>query len=351
MYGTVAATGAGYLAPYVKRYAQQKALKYGKYVGARAVSYAKNKAANAFNSYRAQGKKSITKPKIRSNNTSGGADAGYTIGHSTKISKSKKKSKKLEQSLKETPPVIYRDGNQSAQVCPDGQQYVSSIGSWWTYGNLTSANEGIPVAANMEARFWVEGGHIRTTFCNFTAIPVTLQIYDVVAKIDVPSGNDPQVLAANGLKAKYGNVTNPLSLPHVQLNESVAFKNAFKIEASKIVILSPGENHVHDNYFKIQKFFDNDKYQGLTAPSYVKGFTHLTMIRQLGALVTDDNSVSYGQNKIGWVNHFTADYKYPQGKAAGQLLAYNVNLPPTIVAANEKFNNESSGTALGNTQA
>lgn len=306
-----------------------------------------------WNSYQtaSKGVKKIKKVLGKRKNTSGGPPSkryknqslnggGHTLTYS-KFAKGKKKTK-IDDALLSAIPQMVRNSSSGSISTTEGRQgwqasNTSSFG--WSYADLNAL---LPASTSSESRLYVQSNSHKIVYCNCTNTEVTLEIYDWEAKID--NSVDPVTMLANSFAAKY-TTANALNAPHMNVSEATEFNRAYKVLKRTKKVLQPNENHEHNHFHAVNRYYDNNMYTNVTPPTYLAKFSSGVMIRTLGAVVTDDTKISYGISKVCYVSHKTEKYKVPQGTAAAQMVASIGTLPDTTLSV-EKFVEMETGAGI-----
>lgn len=341
------------LAPYAMKSGFALA-KYGP-AAAKAFGYGKL-AKSAYNGYqnynrsvapyrKKQTAKAVKRANFRSVQEFG--QEGHTVTKSNV--KIKKKLTKQAKILKETIPSLRRYTSELTAASTQGRQNWTEASSLWTYSQLgTYAGEN----DSAQMRTYIEGGSIKLILVNYTSTPVFIRIHDWVAKKDIFNGTPAEAIASS-LEDKYINTPDEYKYPWMNASESVQFNNQYKVKGMKDIILQPGENHVHDYYFTVNKYWINNTYTHTTPkPIYVAGITHGILVRTLGSIVkqSDANTNTYATTKVGLMMHHVQRWKTPSA-ISGQVMYAEQGAVPTAALATEEYLNEETGAPVLNTQA
>lgn len=310
------------------------------YRGARTVY----KAVNALQRYKGSALKSTRKTTAKRSNFRSKADHGDE-GHGMTRStvRTRKRKSKAEIRLREALPLLSKYTSDNILQSAEGRQNFTEIASIWYQSQLQSYAASTTAA---ERRFFVVGGSLKACLTNFTSTPVHMVIYDLRCKENMYSSDTSANTVANGLNAKY-NASDQATIPWQSPRESTEFRRYWTVLGTKNIILNPGETHVHDFFFKIDKYYTNNTDIGLTTPNYQKGFTHSLLVRTLGTLVKESGAstkITYAVTKVGNINHFRLDYKTPVSTSTNTLIAQQASKPQTGLA-NETYMDEDTGVA------
>jgi len=343
------------LAPYAMK-AGMAAVNYG---GVAKKAYAGAKLARAaysgykgVSAYKKASSKAKTKAKKKSDFRSPKQVDGMLHGISKDKVVSTRKAHEIK-SLKDSPHYIRRYVGDTPMISTTGAQNWTNLVQLWKSSELQTLAAKTTAAQN---RTYILGGSIKVVMTNFTNIAVNVRIHDWRAKIDVYTG-EPDDCINKSLGAKYNETVagTQYKVPWMSAKEAIQFNHQYKIIGQKDIILNPNETHIHDFYFKIDKFFEGNVFLTGSDPSYVKDFTHGILIRTLGTMDKENaaNNFSYGTTKVGVIYHAKLDWKTPIGipnsgdSATQSVYARQTNM--NKVLASERYMEPETGAPVGTT--
>jgi hypothetical protein len=268
--------------------------------------------------------------------TNSGADTGHSI--STGNFSKKKKSSALAKMMKITPQQTQRweDFNSSAATSV-GNTCWSVSRAVYTIADLSAY---APNATNNEARFFAESGYIQLLITNASSVPAILKVYDVKCKKDC---KDDVLTAIDSVGEKY-NVASMKTHLFVSPHEAPQFRQFWKIENQKQIIMSPGETYMHKYFFDLKKFYYNNSQDSLAGNVYKGGFTHQCVFNLTGTPVLDSANVatcSIADVRILTVSASAIKFRQPQGSSTNKLVStLSTTLPNTFLGSERAINED-----------
>lgn len=314
--------------------------KYAKSAGALSNAYATGRGvARVVRSYKRRAGPPKRK-KVTVERGFKGTEEGHTTTRSTLNRKGT--NKKLDKALIGQLPQVYRKSDRGTVFTTEGTQSFNDIADAWSYADLVSLSGD----STGDRRVYVQGGHIKLVMTNLTSTPTLITIYDLESKEDSFLGS-ASAAVADSLRRKYGN-DHMETYPFVQPSESEEFRNLWKVCGRKEITLSPGEVHVHDYTFQIQRYFDSAKYTNtLAQPALLRFISKKIMVRQQGTPVYDGSNMAYASSRFGWIVEKKYDYKFPIAKDGNKLTGAEVSEIQAGLTS-EKYMNEDTGAATVN---
>jgi len=226
-------------------------------------------------------------------------------------------------------------------------------------------------SGNASYKFWLESETRESVFTNFSPMPVTLTIWNVIAACDQDlQGSGPGFTFTHPLEAwnkgllqQLGGTSNQdggwggdtpawptYNFPGADPRDSKLFNMHWKVQRKTIVTLGPGRSHRHLFFFKPQTIVDTNRF---ARPKCVaKGLTTGAMYAAIGGLSSSTNigftdTTTFGIAKVGIITK----YKWVS-RLIGVLprnTYQNNNISTT--AGNNYIQRENSGAVAANTLA
>lgn len=212
--------------------------------------------------------------------------------------------------------------------------------------NTTSVTNNTPSVNDQSRQVWLESFRANWIFTNQGAGTTDLQIYDLIAKEDMPDSESPVLAWQRGLTAIAGTAITEETNFYFgsKPTDSKDFRKRFKVIKHTKVELMSGRHHKHQFVFDYQGKINMEKaFKGATSVSpnlpgdFVKGVTCVTMLVINGMPVDDVDSgnvgnVSLDGAKLIYVR--SQVFRSVISTLKGKHLEYVAStLPPTMTKA------------------
>lgn len=210
-----------------------------------------------------------------------------------------------------------------------------------------TATIGGPNATANTRRYMVDQIRSKIQLKNQTTIPITLTLYDCVARRDNSSDSfDPLATWTSGLNDEFVGVSNQngqgSQFPGAKPFQSQAFCQRWKVRGVKTFILHPGATHCHWITIKPAGLL-NFEYTRLNA--YLKGLsTALMVVTKGGVAASSLNAADIGESvaRVDYVTETQYRFKCME-KSRTALTQFN-----TLVGAADRTINEDQDTIIPN---